>query len=83
MPISEARFVLVKNDPMKKLSIIAEKPNDDNETNMRNIFDAGKINPYFRITLTKNATKIIDTYVVMNQASQFTPGRKPIAFIVF
>ena len=39
--------------------------------------------PYLRMNVTKNATIIIFANVVKNHASQFMPGRRPIAFIVF
>ncbi len=81
-PIKDAKLVLVKKEPIKKLNIIAEKANEDNETNMRPKFVSGKIEPYFSIKLTTNAIMTMAKYVVMNHASQLIPGRKPIAFIV-
>ena len=78
----DAKLVFVKNEPIKKLSIIAEKANEDNETNMRPKLVSGKIEPYFNIKLTIKAMTTIAKYVVINHASQLIPGRKPIAFIV-
>lgn len=40
------------------------------------------MDPYFSIIVTTSATRTIAKNVVKNQASQFMPGLKPIAFIV-